>query len=175
MRSARGESLFVLVATLAPQLLGGYLFPSLRLAFLAPLIAYRMPRQSLVGSLWLSLLCGLVIDLLVERRFGLFALSYTCATLALYPMRRRFIVDGVMTLPLLSSLFSFLATLFQLALLRALDRPVVMGWQNLSVDVLLMPLFDGLFALIAISLPCYAAVFAKRLQRSRQRRRRSAR
>jgi hypothetical protein len=148
------ERVAALLLTLLPTLFGQALFPSARITFLAPLLAwlyYRLPMQ---GALWASFGAGLLLDLLSsDYRLGIFALTYTSTTLLLYTQKRHFYAQRWSTLPILTWLFSLVATLIQVTLLAIVDEGLRITWRWAISDLMVYPLLDGLWAFIGFTLP----------------------
>jgi hypothetical protein len=126
-----------LYAPLLLSLFGLLFFSSWRLTPFAPFMIYA---ASSPHFLWISLGCGLTVDLLSPGgRFGLWALSYLLTSLLL----RRFRLDAPLYAATLALIFRLLTAgpLFSF------------GW--IATDLITMPLLDGVFALLFVSLPMW--------------------
>lgn len=140
-------------------LFGTLLLPSLRLIAFAPFLSLAYMRTSLLASLWLSFLSGLIIDLLsAELRFGTYALNYSLTTLILYNQKRHFFEDKPLSLPLFTLFFSLISTLLQLILLKE----VSFTWKLALTDLCVMPLCDALYALFWFTIPLKIIAYVKK-------------
>lgn len=120
------------------------------LAF-APFLAIVYNRQAFIPSLWTAALTGLIVDLLsASLPFGIHALNYTLTTALLYRYRHYF-VDKPIGLALFTGVFSLLSTTFRCLLLLLFGSDLPLNPLGLATDFLLMPLLDGLYALLCFS------------------------
>lgn len=126
---------------------GTTFFPKLHLLAFAPFLAIVYMRKSYLFSLWIAVLCGLVIDLLSsESPFGLNALNYTLATLFLYKQKRHFFDDKSLSIPLYTMLVSFAVSFVQIFLLFVFSRKLPLSWKMTLSDLFAMPIVDALYA-----------------------------
>lgn len=140
--------------TLSLTLFAPILFPGLHLLYFAPFVCCCYYYRSYAASLWISLLCGLIIDLLsAPLRFGLHALNFTLTTAFLYSKKQHFFQDQLSTLPILTFFFSLISTLIQLILLYIFETSLTLSWKWVFTDLLWMPCTDGIYAFICFSLP----------------------
>src|ERR1700733_8246251 len=66
-------------------------FPWTRLHTFVPFLALLYSRCSRASSFWISAFCGLIVDLLGSHlRFGVYALTFSIATLLLYHQKKHF-------------------------------------------------------------------------------------
>lgn len=135
-------------ATLAVAL---QLWAPWHLTYLAPLVILSYYRLDLIGSLWISLGCGLLMDLMTDGPFGLFALSYCIATYLLYRRRLNF---AEKSMGILVALFAFLV-----ALVLAFSRHL-WSWPWFFTEVM-MCIFDGIYTFLFHTL---AHIGIRRLQ-----------
>ncbi len=118
-----------------------------------PVLVITYYKKNLVTSLWLSFLCGTIVDLLASNQhLGLYALNYCLTTIVIFFQRRHFFADRLSTIPIMTFLFSFLSTLLQMILLFLFDKPVPISLSLLETDLLLMPLADSLYAFCVFTL-----------------------
>lgn len=130
------------------------LLPDLPLLFFAPFLVSAFYQQNKMRCLWLALVCGLIIDLLSSQmRFGFYALNYILTVELLYGYKYHFFEDHLTTLPLLTCIFTVLLTAIHLLLLYLFGYGIIPTWTWVKNDLILMPLYDGLYAFIAFSLP----------------------
>ncbi len=136
---------------LAAALFGTALLPGVRLMAFAPFLALVYMRKSLIASLWMACLCGLLIDLLTSQyRFGINGLIYCLVTAALYPQRKHFFDDKSLSLALFTALISLLATLLQLLVF---EKGISLTWKLALSDLIGMPVLDGVYAFIWFTCP----------------------
>lgn len=127
---------------------------SFRLHFFAPFLIICYYQKSFPTALRASLLCGILIDLFTSPlKFGLHALNYTLTTALIYHQKKNLFADHLTTLPLMTSLFSFLSTLIQIFLLALFLQPIPLTFSFIFTDLLFMPAIDGLFAFCWFILP----------------------
>lgn len=139
------------------------LFPGLVAYYLAPFLVACYYQCRFLSAVWISLFCGMGIDLLSDQRFGSHAVSYVITSLVLYRQRRHFFSDSLSTLPIMVYIFAVLTT-FWLSLFHYLDKGDVVGLkQLLTSDMLILPLYDSLYAFLCFTLP--AKLFSKRSYR----------
>ncbi len=125
-------------------------------------------NYSLLTCLWLSLLCGLCVDLLAfQTTLGTYALIYCLTTLFLYRSRLHFFEQRLSTLPIMTFSFAFLCALIQLLLYYGMGKKMHLSgggfgdlsgnllWEWIMSDLVQMPLCDALYALLAFSGPTH--------------------
>jgi rod shape-determining protein MreD len=138
--------------------------PSIRLLFFAPFLVIAAYQKSLFISLCYALGCGVVLDLLSDdMRFGVHALSLTVTTFILYEQRRNFFADTLSTLPIMTFFFSVISTLVDLVISYSLLHKQLFSLDWVLCDLLIMPAFDALCALICFVLP--GLLFGKKARR----------
>lgn len=130
------------------------LFPFLRLSFFAPFLIISIYRKNLSTSLWMGLLCGLIMDLLSSHpRLGIHALNFCITLLVLYPQKRNFFADSLTTLPIMTFLFASFSTLIMVFLVYGLEMNGVLSWHWVITDLLIMPAADAVYAFCCFILP----------------------
>jgi rod shape-determining protein MreD len=130
------------------------LFPSIRLFVFAPFLCIAIQSTPLTGALWWAACSGLLLDLLsADFPLGFHALILVGTTALLYPRGKYFIEDKLASLALFSTLFSAIATIFNLALLFFFEKKIPLSWNGIFSDILLMPFIDGLYAFVWFTLP----------------------
>lgn len=133
-------TLTVLMPTLAP---------GFRLMYFVPFLIILFYQKSFSTSLWIAFFCGLFIDLLSSQSpFGFYACNYTITSAIVFHQKRNFFADHLTTLPIMTFFFSCVLTLLQVFFLIIFGTRVSLSIQWLFLDLLLMPIFDALFALI---------------------------
>ncbi|MGE3953786.1 MAG: hypothetical protein AB7F31_01125 [Parachlamydiales bacterium] len=138
-----------------PLFLGPF-FPYWHPLLLVPFVVATFYPLPLTTCLWVSLGCGTLFDFLSPGGgLGLYALTYSLATLILFPQKRAFYPGRITTLPLLTVLYTSLVTLIVALLLWPTSQGFSLWWGWILTDLLAMPLIDGLYCLIGVALPLY--------------------
>lgn len=128
--------------------------PSFRLQFFSSFLIIAYYKKSFVHCLWLSLICGFIIDLLASQpRIGMHALDYCLTTLALYNQRKNFFADSLTTLPLMTFFFSVLSTLIFVFLGYMMELNINLYWSWVLTDLLILPAGDGFAAFLFFIVP----------------------
>lgn len=139
---------------IAVTFMAGTWFPWLHLCPFAPFLVMAYYSRSFLNCLWLSLCCGLFMDLLAaERHLGIYALTYYLTTLILFTQRRFFFEDKFSTLPLMTALFSAISTTVLVITLYFMGNGVPFSWGWVVRDLVLMSVLDGLYAFTCFQLP----------------------
>ncbi len=139
---------------LALTLLAPIFLPFYRLNFFAPFIVIAYYHKSFENSLWLSFICGVILDLLNPLpRLGIYALNFCLTTCLLYSKKQHFFEDSLTTLPFMSFLFSLLSTMIQALIILLIIGGVVFSWSWVLTDLIIYPLIDGAFAFVCFNLP----------------------
>lgn len=125
------------------------LFPVLPFS---PYLAILYRRSEWIKALWVSALCGFVLDLLSTSPFGLHALQMLLVTLLLYRLRIYF-VDKPIGLASYTALISLAWTLLSRFSLILYDSSLPFTFKGLITDFILMPLGDALYAFLFFSCP----------------------
>lgn len=143
-----------LIITLIPTLFLPTFFFHIPIMFFAPFLIILYYQKSYLTSLWVSLVCGLVLDLLAAHiHIGVHAISYCLATGILYNQRRNFFADSLTTLPIMTFFFSVTATLFQLILMYAFGQGIKVSGYWIVTDLIYMPALDAFYAFCCFVLP----------------------
>ncbi len=128
--------------------------PQLPLQYFAPFIIILFYEKSRVTVLWISLLCGLCMDLLSSHaHFGIYALNYCICSQILYSKKPLFFEDALSTIPLFSGWYSFCSTGIQFLLLHLFGKGFPLTFQWLAIDMGLMSFFDASYAFLLFSIP----------------------
>ena len=135
------------------HLFQGVLFPGISLLSFSPFFALCCMKTTLKSTLWLAALAGFCIDLLSDDPMGLHSLNYTMTAAFFYSLRWRFSSEEPLHLGVYTLLISSSSTLLQLILLFLFDRRVPVNGKWIWIDLICMPLLDGLYALVFFSAP----------------------
>jgi rod shape-determining protein MreD len=142
------------------------LLPSLKLSFFAPFLIIVCYQKNLQNSLWLALLCGLILDLLSSHaRLGIHALNFCFTLVVLYPQKRNFFADSLSTLPMMTFFFAIVSSVFMALLLYSLETKNVMSWNWVFSDLLMMSAADAMYAFCCFILP--AMVFGRPVKKGK--------
>lgn len=140
--------------SLLTSLFSTALFPSFRLFAFAPFITLAFTRKNLYAALWLSLACGLLVDMQQSQyHFGFYTLLYLLTTLVLYRQKWLIFSDKPLSLSLFVAIYSFVATLLHLTLLYLFGVPTPPSSLWITLDLFLMLPLDALYALLLFTLP----------------------
>lgn len=126
--------------------------PFVLLAF-APWIALVCLSTEIPKSLALCLLGGCLIDLLSEDPMGVHALNYTLVAYFLSRFRTYFSHENPLHLAVFTMLISTCSTLLQFFLLFLFDRRVPFTGEWILGDLFIMPIADGVYALLGFAYP----------------------
>lgn len=149
-------SFFLYLYSLGITLLLSAYFPTISLFYFAPMVILCFYKSSLQTCIWWALACGFTIDLLAtETKLGFYALTYCLTTLILYRYKYQFFEDNFSTLPIMTFLFAFCATLLSAILYSLVIIPIPISFKWLCYDIFWMPIRDALYAIIAFALPLY--------------------
>jgi cell shape-determining protein MreD len=143
----------VFLFCLLVHLFQGVLFPGFSLLSFAPFFAVCCMKTTLKSTLWLAAISGFCVDLLSDDPIGLHALNYTMISSIFYSLRWRFSFEEPVHLGLYTLFISCSSTLLQLVLLFLFDKKVPTGGTWILVDLICMPILDGIYALVFFSGP----------------------
>lgn len=128
--------------------------PKLHLMFFAPYLVVCFYKKARYPVLWRALGCGLLIDLLTSTPlFGLTSLNYCLTGLILYGQRRNFFEDQLLTLPLMTFLFSMISSALTALLYVVFGAELLISWRWIITDLIEMPILDALYALLLFAIP----------------------
>ena len=126
-------------------LFGTIFLPHLRVLVFAPFFAFLFLRKPLLYSMWVSSLCGLLIDLLSsETKFGLFFICTLLTTVCIHRFKHYFYDEKLISIPCYTALFSFVFTLF-----HTLWLPSHFSFLNF----LILPMIDATYAFFWFACP----------------------
>lgn len=131
------------------------------LTFFAPFLAMVYYRHSMIGSLWIAAGCGIFIDLLSSILLGIYTLNYVAISFFLFRYRIYF-VEKPMGLASLTFIFSILSTLVTRIFFLFVGITLPFTLKGGLTDFLLLPLVDGVYALLFFSCPLILYRLARR-------------
>lgn len=98
--------------------------------------------------------CGLIMDLLyAQDRFGPYTISFVGAAMLVYPQKRNFFADNLMTLPIMTFLYSLGIATLQFLYVKGFERSVHISMSWAVIDLILLPILDGLVAFLLFVAP----------------------
>lgn len=143
---------------------GTVFLPQVHLLAFSPFLAILYNKTSVVKSLWLASLCGLILDVLSsEFRLGIHALNYCLTTLLLYRQKRHFVEDKSLALSLFTILISVVSTLMQFFLISIFDRALPLSWKLILTDFIIMPFADAVYAFLLFTYPMKLFISIKKM------------
>ena len=146
------------------SLFGTLFFPHIRILTFSPFLALTYNRTSLVSSMWIAALCGLILDLTSsELRIGTCALNFCITTLFLYRQKKHFFEDKLLALSLFTALISTVSTIVQLFLSSLFGSAFRLTAKLLFTDLIAMPLVDAVYAFLWFSCPILLYAYCKRV------------
>ena len=121
--------------------------------FLSPCIVLALYRFRFAKALVFTFFLGLFLDLFsLETRLGLIGIALALSLAAISPFKKLLFADQFYTLPLMTFLFSFFATLTtSLFFPGILDAEF--GGKALFTEGLIMPFLDACYAFTVFILP----------------------
>lgn len=126
--------------------------PNLNLFYFAPFLIISFYSQSKIKCLWLSLLCGLIIDLLsAQTRFGTYAVNYALTSWILYGQKQNYYEDSPTTFPIMTFFFVFISTSIHAFSMFLLGPRFVLKWQWIQNNLIVMPAYDAVYAGVAFT------------------------
>lgn len=146
--------------------------PQARILGFVAFLTLSLSRLELAYVLWIAALTGLYIDAnSPSTQMGFVALNYVLTSLIVFRYRRHFNEDNFYIFTLYSTLFSFVSTILHFILHALIDLHVKLHLFTVITDLILMPIFDGVYALVFVLAPI--ALFrylsaSKRLSRYRK-------
>ena len=156
--------LFFFGLALIPALFGSILFPFFPLNAFAPFLAVVYYVAPFSKTLWISLGCGLLLDLLSsEFHFGIHALTLTTASAFLFFQKKHFFEDQSLAFSLFSIVISSVSTGLQLLFIHLFDRGLSFSFASFVTDVAILPLLDGLYGFLWFTCPMRLYISMKKV------------
>lgn len=147
---------------LAFAIWGTALFPQVKVWAFAPFLAITFHRASFSRSLWVSLLCGLILDCLSSQfPFGWFACVHVLGAFFLFRRKRHFFEDKPFALSFYSALLSIFFSL-NLLLIAFWYGEIPITLALLLSDLVFMPFLDALYAFLWFTCPLSLIVYIKK-------------
>ena len=141
-------------------------FPSLKICFFIPFLAFSLYNLSFIKLLWISFASGLVFDALSSQYvLGAYSLSFTMTSLACYRLKKIFYQEKKITFFIVTLLFSIVNT-SMITLLFSDISLKNLTWKWLATDLLIYPVIEGISAFLIYTLPPIALRSFKLLKKS---------
>jgi rod shape-determining protein MreD len=155
---------FPFLLALIAALFGSVVFPSLHLSFFVPFLALTYYAAPVSKALWISVGCGLILDLISsEFRFGLYTLSFVLTTMLLYSQKKHFFEDKPLAFSLFSSVIAAVSIFLQFILIHLFDRGISFSLFTAFVDGIFMSAVDGLYAFLWFTCPIRLYIYMKKV------------
>lgn len=145
--------IFAFLLSLLALILQGIALPHIALLAFAPFLSLSILRCEMGKALWFSALAGVLMDLASSDPIGIHALNYVLVSALLFRFKKHFLYEEPFHLSLLSALVSSVSTGLQLILLFLFDRRVPIEGKWIFLDLVGMPVIDGLFAFVWFAAP----------------------
>jgi hypothetical protein len=130
------------------------LFPHLPISPFIPLIILLFYEEKRSTTTWSTFAIACFLDLTSSHaQFGVLTLSYCISTWILYQYKSLFFIDKWSTLPILSGLYSAISTFTFFILLNIYDVGFSFSWTWFFTDIILLSLFDSLYAFLYFTIP----------------------
>lgn len=130
------------------------LLPDLRLFYLAPFLIICFYNQSKLKCLWLSLICGFIIDLFsAQTRLGFYACNYVLTTWILYGQKQNYYEDSPTTFPIMTFYFAVLSTSIFSMMMMILGTKPIFSIEFFKNDLIFMPFYDAIYCGICFTFP----------------------
>jgi cell shape-determining protein MreD len=148
---------FAFLLSLLPFALQIFIYgPSLPILPFIPFIAFSLLLQSLPKTLFLSALCGLLVDFISADPFGIHTLNHAATSAFCFRGKSFFSAESPLQYSLYTAICSFVSTNFQIALLFLFDRRVSFQGTWWLTEWTMLPVFDALYAFIWFAGPIAA-------------------
>ncbi len=139
-------------------------FPSLHLSFFVPFLALTYHAATFSKALWISVICGLILDLISsEFRFGLHTLTFVITTLLLYSQKKHFFEDKPLAFSLFSSAIAAVSIFLQFILVHLFDRGIPFSVLSTFLDGIVMSAIDGVYAFLWFTCPLRVYTYIKKV------------
>ncbi len=128
-------------------------YPSLKVCFFIPFIAYLIYEMRFLSLLWIAFISGLLFDSISSQYvLGAYTFSFTIATALAYRLKNLFFKDKILTLFFVSICLSWINTMIILLFFSNISlSTLTLKW--LGIDFLIYPLIEGALAFIIYTLP----------------------
>jgi rod shape-determining protein MreD len=129
------------------------IYPSLSLSAFTPLMALAILTFKREKALWIGFLIGLIIDLFTANKMGLWALNLSLTTLVIFRFKIHFYRDKPQHIVIFTALFSMTSTVLHFFITFFFDKTFPLSGKWIFTDCIIMPIIDGIYALIWFLIP----------------------
>lgn len=136
------------------------IFPQTHLFYYAPFLAILFIDSSLIMSLWVSCLCGFIIDALSTTPMGMHTLGYALLCFSLFRLKR-FFNDKPINIPIFTIILSMGFSIIEIILLSIFQKSLSFSGSWVLSDFIIMPIFDGIYSIILFVVPMKLIDFLK--------------
>lgn len=149
-------TIYSFLIAFVPTVIGPIFFPFLKLNFFAPYLVLILYKKTFARTLWSAFFTGFIIDLLASNTpFGFWSFNYLLSIFLLNKLKSFFFEDKFLTYPMLTTLYSATSTLIYLVVTHLFFHKIQFELKWAFTDLVLYPVFDGIFCLLAFSIPLH--------------------
>ncbi len=149
-----------LIIPFSLAILGLFLGSFIKLNFFAPFLAMVYYVSPFSKALWISVGCGYLLDLISsEFRFGIYSLTWVLTTLVLFSQKKHFFEDKPVAFSIFTGVISAVSTALQIVLIHLFDRGIPFS----ILDVIVMPIIDGMYAFLWFTCPLRLYTYIKKI------------
>ncbi len=128
--------------------------PSFSLSFFAPFLLLMLYKKGRPFALCQAFLCGCILDLIAaQSSFGFWTLNFILTLFLISLIKHLFFTEKIFTLPILTIAFSWISTTLYFLMTNIFCTKTHLTLQWALTDLILLPIFDGLYAFVVFSLP----------------------
>jgi len=154
--------LFFFALALIPTLFGTLFLPFPLHPF-TPFLAIVYYVAPFSKAVWISLGCGLILDLLAPTfHFGIHTLTLTCTALLLFHQKKHFFEDKPVAVFLFTSLISAATSLLALLFVHIFDRGIPFSAAAFATDIVLLSFLDALYGFLWFTCPMRLYIYVKK-------------
>jgi len=136
---------------------GSVFIPYTKISPFAPFFAIIYQKLPFIPCLWISFICGILIDMISSQHpFGSYAIVYLACTITCYSQKRHFFEDKIISLCLYAALISSVSSLILIAYSFIFDYQFPITVDLLVSDGFIIPFFDAFYALAWFIIPIKA-------------------
>lgn len=144
---------FVFLLSTIALILQCILFPQLTILAYSPFLAFTILRSTFNLTLFLSLIAGVIMDLISNDPMGVHAINYVLTSALLFKIKKHFLFDEPFHISCFTAIISMALTFFGLFWLFLFDRRVPIGGTWIWIDMIGMPIIDGFYAFVWFAAP----------------------
>ncbi|MGD2170126.1 MAG: hypothetical protein PVI40_07805 [Chlamydiota bacterium] len=127
------------------------LFPHFHVHSFLPFLALSFLLKDRPTSLWMCIGSGVIVDCFTYTKMGIWPLNFCLLNLTCYSLKTYFYADKPLHLGIYTAILSFVSSLFHVIFLFLFDRSLSFSGKWVVIDFGFMPLMDGVYAIIWLS------------------------